>query len=196
MKSGKQITRCNYFHFRLHHVLSSLLLFLFTYLFIIFIAFVCFFGLENDFGTSSANYIYSSRSSLWKHALWVYIRSTSRVRFSNGNQHRFQREIRKKKNIHLYSTCSGWVFDETSGIWFSYYSISAYALIKSAFSLFFFSYGSYCSIRTYLIGAHKKCLCEAQLIRTYNIHINLFITRFFITRFWIQHGSKMDPKNV
>ena len=28
------------------------------------------------------------------------------------------------------------------------------------------------------------------------LHINLVITRFVITRFWIQHGSKMDPKNV
>ena len=35
-----------------------------------------------------------------------------------------------------------------------------------------------------------KCHVEAV------IHINLFITRFLITQFWIQHGSKMDPKNV
>ena len=28
------------------------------------------------------------------------------------------------------------------------------------------------------------------------VHINLFITQFVITRFWIQHCSKMDPKNV
>ena len=28
------------------------------------------------------------------------------------------------------------------------------------------------------------------------IHFNLFITQFVIARFWIQHGSKMDPKNI
>ena len=28
------------------------------------------------------------------------------------------------------------------------------------------------------------------------IHFNFFITWFVITRFWIQHGSRMDPKNV
>ena len=35
----------------------------------------------------------------------------------------------------------------------------------------------------------KKTFC-------YQLHINLFIKRFVITQFWIQHGSKMDPKNV
>ena len=28
------------------------------------------------------------------------------------------------------------------------------------------------------------------------LHINLFITQFVITRFWIQHNSEMDPKTV
>ena len=32
--------------------------------------------------------------------------------------------------------------------------------------------------------------------RHLELHNNLFITQFVITRFWLQHGSKMDPKNV
>ena len=34
-----------------------------------------------------------------------------------------------------------------------------------------------------------------KVFRT-SLHFNLFITQFVITRFWIQHGLKMDPKNV
>ena len=40
----------------------------------------------------------------------------------------------------------------------------------------------------------KICQFHNSVQEKLLIHINLFITEFVITWFWIQHGSKMDPK--
>ena len=38
------------------------------------------------------------------------------------------------------------------------------------------------------------CMKSLEILQVTRIHINLFITQFVITRFWIQHGSKIDKK--
>ena len=48
-------------------------------------------------------------------------------------------------------------------------------------------------------GLNQKVMQKHSNWSTYldwELHYNLFITRFVITLFWIKHGSKMDPKNV
>ena len=59
------------------------------------------------------------------------------------------------------------------------------------------NYFSFFSMKTYVVDTYWNFLIRVIVaVGTYNIHYNLFITRFIITRFWIKHGSKMDPKNV
>ena len=48
-----------------------------------------------------------------------------------------------------------------------------------------------------LLGvSRQKWAKYLDTLTLYHIHFNLFITWFIITRFWIQHGSKMGPKNI